>query len=143
MVEVPAAGTHDLRRRVLRENRPDADVVFGGDEVAGAFHLAVVDGEGAVVAVGSFAPEPTPVRPGRAAFRLRGMATDPAFQGRGLGRMLMAAAVDRLRREGAQVLWANARDSALGFYEGLGWEVVGDSFLTEIGIPHHVAVLDL
>ena len=143
VVEVPAEGTHDLRRRVLRENRPDARLVFGGDAVPGAFHLAVAGADGTVVAVASFSPEPTPYRPGRDAWRLRGMATDPARQGQGLGRRLMAEAVARLRREGAEVLWANARDTALGFYEGIGMEVVGDSFLTEIGIPHHVVLLDL
>jgi hypothetical protein len=41
-------------------------------------------------------------------------------------------------------MWADARDSALGFYRRAGMEVVGDSYITEAtGLPHHTVVLDL
>jgi hypothetical protein len=41
------------------------------------------------------------------------------------------------------VLWANARDTALGFYVSYGMHVVGDGFVATPGLPHHVVVLDL
>lgn len=141
---VAAADTHDLRRRVLRDGRPDASVTFPQDERPGGFHLGVrADSGGPLVAVASFSPEPTPFRPGRRAFRLRGMAVDLGRQGRGIGRLLMESAVARLRAQGVEVLWANGRDSSLGFYERFGMEVVGDGFLNELGIPHHVVVMDI
>jgi GNAT superfamily N-acetyltransferase len=141
---VPAEATHGLRRRVLREGRADAVVVFPEDHVPGAFHLCVTEGDGGpVIAVASFSPGATAARPGRRAFRLRGMAVEPAWQGRGVGRVLFRAAVDRLRASGAEVLWANSRDSALDFYRCLGMEVVGEGFVTEIGLPHHLVILDL
>jgi hypothetical protein len=40
------------------------------------------------------------------------------------------------------VVWAKARDTALGFYLRLGWVVVGEGFVYN-GLPHHTAVLDL
>ena len=144
--EVPAETTHDLRRRVLREARPDAVVAFPEDDRPGAFHLAVRDdGDcGAMVAVASFSPEPCPHRSGRAAVRLRGMAVERHRQGQGVGRLLVAAAADRLREAGVAVLWCNARDSALGFYAGMGFEVVSEGFvLPDSGQPHHVMVRDL
>jgi ribosomal protein S18 acetylase RimI-like enzyme len=142
---VGAADAYDLRRRVLRGGRPDAEVAFPEDGRPGAFHLAVRSaGEGDLVAVASFSPEPAPSRAGRRAVHLRGLAVDQAWQCRGVGRCLFEAAVARLRQEGVEVLWANARDSALGFYQRLGMEVVGEGFLLpETGIPHHVVVLDL
>lgn len=142
--EVPAESTHDLRWRVLRDSRPGAVVVFPEDRRPSAFHLAVRDDDGAVVAVASFSEEVTSHRPGRRAVRLRGMAVDWPAQHHGLGRLLITTVVDRLRRDGAEVLWCNARDSAAGFYAGLGFEVEGDGFIVpESGIPHHVMIRDL
>lgn len=143
VVEIDAEATHDLRRRVLRDDRPDADVHFPEDDAPGTFHLGAVAEEGAVLAVASFTPEGTPHRPTSRCVRVRGMAVEPGVQGTGVGRLLLEAAVDHLRREGFEVLWANGRDSVLGFYERLGWQVLGVGFTTVTGIPHHVVLIDL
>ncbi|MEW6474597.1 MAG: GNAT family N-acetyltransferase [Actinomycetota bacterium] len=142
--DVPAGATHDLRWRILRDSRPGAPVVFPEDSRPDAFHLAVRDPEGTIVAVASFSTEVTPHRPGRTAVRLRGMAVDWPAQHHGLGRLLITTVVERLRRDGVEVLWCNARDSAVGFYSRLGFEVIGEGFvLPESGIAHHVMVRDL
>ena len=142
VVEVEAEATHDLRRRVLRDHLPGADVVNPEDAQPGAVHLGVVDGEGRVAAVATVFPEPTAHRPGRRAARLRSMAVDPDRQGQGLGTQLLSALVARAGQDGFQVLWANGRDTALPFYRRHGWEVVGEGF-ESVGLPHHVVVLDL
>jgi GNAT superfamily N-acetyltransferase len=143
VVEIPVAATYDLRRRVLRDGRDDLDLTFPEDVLDGAFHLGV-ERDGAIVAIGSFAPSPTPLRPGVAAFQLRGMAVDTEMQGGGLGRMLLEAAEARLRAAGIRVVWANARDSALGFYVKLRWLPEGDGFRHGYKeMPHHVVVRDL
>lgn len=135
--------THDLRWRILRGSRPDAPVAFPEDGRPGAFHLAVRHDD-TILAVASFSTEATPHRPGRKAVRLRGMAVDWPYQHHGLGRLLVTTVIDRLRGEGVDVLWCNARDSAVGFYSRLGFEVVGEGFvLPESGIAHHVMVRDL
>jgi GNAT superfamily N-acetyltransferase len=141
--DVPAEATHDLRWRILRDSRPGAPVVFPEDSRPGAFHLAVREGD-TIAAVGSFSQEATPHRPGRRAFRLRGMAVDGPFQHQGLGRLLVTTAIERHRRDGVDVLWCNGRDSAAGFYARLGFEVVGEGFVPpESGIAHHVMIRDL
>jgi GNAT superfamily N-acetyltransferase len=141
--DISAEATHDLRWRILRGSRPDATVVFPEDSRPGAFHLAVRHDD-TILAVASFSAEAAPHRAGRAAVRLRGMAVDWPFQHHGLGRLLVTTVIDRLRAEGVDVLWCNARDSAAGFYARLGFEVVGDGFvLSESGIPHHVMLRDL
>jgi GNAT superfamily N-acetyltransferase len=140
--ELPVAEVYDIRRRVLREGRSDPTVRFPEDDHPRAFHLGVRDGGGPLLGVASYVPEVTPLRPGSRAVRLRGMAVDAGWQGRGLGRLLLTAGIDRLRSAGIEVLWANARDSALGFYGHFGFETVGDGF-EAIGLPHHKVVLDL
>ena len=142
--DVPSEATHDLRRRILRDGRPGAPVVFPEDSRPDAFHLAVRDAGGTVVAVASFSAEATPHRPGRSAVRVRGMAVDEPAQHQGLGRLLVTTVVDRLQREGVEVLWCNARDSAAGFYARLGFDVVGDGFvLPESGIAHHIMLREI
>ena len=119
-------------------------VVFPEDSRPSSFHLAVWNDDGSIVAVASFSEETTPYRPGRRAVRLRGMAVDWPAQHHGLGRILVTTVIDRLRRDGVEVLWCNARDSAAGFYGRLGFEVEGPGFIVpESGIPHHVMVRDL
>lgn len=142
VADLDAAQTHDLRRRVLRDHMPGADVDHPEDHLPGTMHVGVVDERGSVVASATMFPEPTPHRPGVRAARLRGMAVDPSCQRRGVGALLLAAIVDRARRSGYEVVWANGRDSALDFYRRHGWEVVGEGF-TSIGLPHHVVLLDL
>ena len=142
VTEISVERTYDLRRRVLRDGDATA-APLPQDDQPGAFHLGALTDLGAAVGVASLAPEPCPVRPGARAVRLRGMAVEPARQGEGIGRRVLDAAVDRADRRGYAVLWANARDTALGFYERAGMTVVGDGFRDERGLPHHVVVLDL
>src|SRR5437660_8096680 len=84
LVELPVEATYDLRCRVLRAGRPELDLTYPEDDDPATFHLAVVDPENVIVAVGTFAPVPTEHRPGAAAWQLRGMAVEPARQGSGL-----------------------------------------------------------
>jgi GNAT superfamily N-acetyltransferase len=144
VTEIPVDATYDLRRRVLRVGTPSPEFRLREDTWEGAFHLGALTADGTVLAVASFVPRPTTWRPGRAAVQLRAMAVEPNRQRTGAGRVLFAAAVERLRSAGVEVMWADARDSALGFYRRAGMEVVGDRYVTEAtGMPHHTVVLDL
>lgn len=141
--EITADETHPLRRAVLREGNPDADVHFPQDDDPATFHLAAL-ADDRIVGCGTFTPAATPFRPDQPAWQLRGMAVDAAHQGQGIGALLIAAAVERVRTGGATVLWCNARDSAADFYAKLGFITEGDGFRTAAtGLPHHVMVLDL
>jgi hypothetical protein len=74
---------------------------------------------------------------GQPAWQLRGMATDSRQQGRGLGRQLWhAAAAEAHRDEPGRLIWCNARTSAVGFYEKLGWRVVSEPFDVPTVGPH-------
>lgn len=148
VVELAAAQTHPLRRLVLRDDDPARSVVFDGDDEPGTFHLGVIDDsrdgshdDGEIVATSTWLPRPTDHAPGDNAVQLRGMATSPALQGSGVGGLLFDAAVELCAQRGYDVLWANARDSALTFYERHGCVVTGDGFVdATTGLPHHVVL---
>lgn len=56
-------------------------------------------------------------------------------QGKGTGAKLVRFAEDLMRGRGVASVMLNARKTAIGFYEKLGYRAVGDEFL-EVGIPH-------
>ena len=116
----------ELRRRVLRGNRPDASVANPRDLEPTVLHLAGFLGARLVVS-SSWYPGVPPMNPRLVTYQLRYMATDFDVQGRGYASVVLEEAEKELRRLGAQQLWANARDSALGFYRATGWQTVEGS----------------
>lgn len=52
-------------------------------------------------------------------WRIRGMAVDPAYQKRGIGRKLVLTGCKELQN--ATLIWCNSRISAIAFYEKLGF----------------------
>ena len=69
--------------------------------------------------------------------RLRQMAVQNNLQGKGIGASMMNFAETVARDKGFKKMVMHARKTALGFYEKLGYSVVGDEF-TEVTIPHFV-----
>jgi GNAT superfamily N-acetyltransferase len=69
--------------------------------------------------------------------RLRQMAVLHDLQGKGIGRALMNFAENLARDRGYKKLCMHARKNAVGFYEKMGYKVLGDEFI-EITIPHLV-----
>ena len=138
--EVPVDMVLPLRHRILRKDRPFEAARSKQDAVTGTVHLAALVDDRVVGVVTTF-PEDTPLAPGRRAERIRGMAVDDGWRGAGVGRLLMRAVVDLARGRGAEVLWANGRDTALGFYERIGFRTTGEGFVDgEMHLGHHVVI---
>lgn len=132
-----AEQTHPLRLSVLRRDTLSKQVEFAEDAWPGVQHLGLV-ADGVVVAVSTWVPRP---HLGSPAVQLRGMATDRARQGYGLGGVLLEAGIARQVANGVQLVWANARNTALGFYLRHGFVVEGDGFVEPVTqLPHHLIV---
>lgn len=74
-------------------------------------------------------------KPGLA--RLRQMAVLNDLQGKGIGRALMNFAENIARDRGFKSICMHARAHAVGFYEKVGYRIVGDEFI-EVTIPHYM-----
>ena len=129
VVPVPAEATHDLRSRILRQGGDD--FVFPDDDDRVTVHLAALGDDGRIVGVASLYRRDD-------GWQLRGMAVDDDVQGTGVGRALLEAVHERFRGEH---LWANCRDTAVGFYERMGWRIVGEGY-DLVGMPHHRGEID-
>ena len=135
-----------LRSSVLRHDTPTKVVGFAEDDWPGVVHLGVYDDRAvppSLVATSTWVPrafeDPVTHEVTDRAVQLRGMATDRALQGQGIGGILLDSAVDRMRAAGFVVAWARARDAALGFYTRHGFVVRGDGFVDEgTQLPHHI-----
>jgi GNAT superfamily N-acetyltransferase len=139
---ITAAETLPLRQAVLRPGRPLEAARFPGEGAPETRHFGAFR-EGRLLGIASLFPVEMPERPGVRAFQLRGMATAPEARGSGLGRALIAACVAHGRVCGVELLWCNARTSALGFYRKLGWETLGQEFeIPDVG-PHFRMLLRL
>lgn len=136
VVELSAEQTHPIRRAVLRNDTPDDDVVFDGDDRPDTIHLGV-EVDGGLVAISTWLVRRYPDLPDREAHQLRGMATLPERRGSGAGRLLLAAGLDRCRAVGSAVVWARARVTALDFYVSHGFEPVGVEYVDlTTRLPH-------
>jgi predicted GNAT family N-acyltransferase len=137
--EVAAEVTYDLRGAILRPN--GGEITWAGDEDPATFHLAARTADGAVVGVVRFSPAPCPWRPlASAAWQLRGMATDATVRGSGAGRAMVEDGLRRVAERGGDLVWCDARTTAAGFYERMGFTVVTDEF-DKPGIGPHVGMV--
>lgn len=75
------------------------------------------------------------LRPQNTVAKMRQVAIDDSFQGKGIGQELVRFFEQYAKEKGFTEIQLHARATAVPFYQKLGYEVVGDTF-TEVGIPH-------
>jgi predicted GNAT family N-acyltransferase len=68
------------------------------------------------------------------------MATDATVRGSGVGRAMVADGLARVAERGGDLVWCDARVTAAGFYERMGFTVVTSEF-DKPGIGPHVGML--
>ena len=78
------------------------------------------------MASASFYPSPAPTRPELVSYQLRFMAVDADNKATGMADGYWAPRKTRCAPSGVEQLWANARDTALGFYQSRGGTYRGE-----------------
>jgi len=130
-----------LRLEVLRAGMVNQTVHFDGDDDPTTIHLGAFDQDQNNVGVSTWMQRPFPLAEEHKALQLRGMATAVNVQGQGIGARLLVAGQSHGREIGAHLIWANARDAALNFYNRHGYSTVGEGFIeTVTQLPHHKVV---
>jgi GNAT superfamily N-acetyltransferase len=135
--EIAYKECYDLRLRVLKRKEWNYDYQYAGDDNPTTFHLGVFN-DHQLVTIASFFSNRNEHIDAENPIQLRGMATLPEFQGKGLGRLMIRAAIDESRKRSHDVLWCNAREEAVKFYEKLGFQISSNRFeIPKVG-PHFV-----
>ncbi|PID55122.1 MAG: GNAT family N-acetyltransferase [Gammaproteobacteria bacterium] len=139
---ISARQTYPVRRDVLRPGYDLEDCAFAGDGDSTTLHLGAFE-EDELCAIASLYKVSNAAVATGSGWQLRGMATVESARGRGLGVSLLAEAEQAARAAGGAYLWANARESALGFYQQAGYQVVGERFEVPAVGPHFWVVKNL
>lgn len=129
---IPAQQTLVFRQAHMWPDKPLEHVKVPGDETA--LHLGAFDGE-TLVGVASFFQKP----PG---IRLRKLAIAPNYRGAGLGSQLVQEGAKLAAEQGHTQLWCDARQTARGFYEALGF-TLDEATFEKSGLTYQIARLDL
>ena len=125
--QIDAKDTYSLRNIILRPGRPIESCHFQGDDDESTFHLgAYIDEE--LASVASFYLNNNESFDEPYQTQLRGMATLPSFQGKGLSSALLRTAFPLIKKNHINTLWCNARKEAVGFYEKVNFETICDEF---------------
>lgn len=125
---MPAELTYPLRQRVLRPHQNLEEMRLPGDDdpETGIF-AALIDC--AVIATASVRRQRCPWWTSREdSWCLRGMATERAHRGQGLGASVLDAVLDHVAANGGGLVWCGVRTSALTFYLRAGFAPHGEQW---------------
>lgn len=134
--------TTEIRHKVLRAGQPIETCFYPLDNSTETFHLGVFVADD-LVAIGSFYSEKQSDLNYNQQCRFRGIATLPEHRNKGYAYAIIDFAIKRIKPLGVEVIWCNARTSALGLYKKLGFKIVSDEFEIEGIGPHLVMALKL
>ncbi|MGF1595297.1 MAG: GNAT family N-acetyltransferase [Kiloniellaceae bacterium] len=138
--------TFELRKAVLRPWLTLEDSRELYSSVGEHFHVGALIGK-RVVSTAAFMIDVHPdymSEFGALQWRLRGMASDPALQGQGLGGRVLEFGVDEVARRlgvaghSSAAVWCSGRTGAQRFYERHGFAPIGELYETPGTGPHYV-----
>ncbi len=139
VLRISTRDTYPIRHQVLRPGRPLETCFFDRDGDEQTFHLGAFI-ETKLVSIASFYFEKHPKLEDPYQYRLRGMATLPDFQRQGHSSELLKMGFPIIKQNLCSLVWCNARVSAQGFYEKIGFKTIGDVFeIPDVG-PHLLMV---
>ncbi|MCC3159919.1 GNAT family N-acetyltransferase [Hymenobacter sp. 15J16-1T3B] len=126
------AAYYQLRYQVLRQpwQQPPGSERAADDDAPTTTHVLWRAPDGAVAGVARLHPS----GPGQG--QVRYMAVSPAWQGHHVGRQLLDYLEAAARQQGLTEIVLHARQSAVGFYERLGYAVVEPSHTLFGTVPH-------
>ena len=121
--------TVHLRELVLRQ---PLGMRFSAEELElenNSYHIAVYDESHKIIGTAMFVPLST------TKLKMRQVVVAEDWQGRGIGKELIEFAENFAKSKEYQIIEANVRQTAIGFYESMNYQKQGKEF-TEVGIPH-------
>ena len=131
-----ASDTYPIRIEILR-NGIAQNYRFSEDTDSDTFHFGIFDNN-QCIGISTYIKKECPLMKYTSSYQLRGMAILTSYQRQGLGEQLLQYAYKQLSKKNCQLIWCNARETAVPFYKKLGFTVIGNPFeITGIG-THYV-----
>ena len=138
VLRINASDTYPIRQQVLIPDHDIKKAKFDNDDDDDiSFHLGAFK-DSKLVSVASFFYDRNTEFKDQHQYQLRGMATLPEYQGRGLSSELLNMAFPIIKQNFCTLLWCNARTSAVGYYEKVGFIKFDDNSFEIEGIGSHI-----
>ena len=134
--QITSQDTFIVRQPVLRPGKGIETCIFDGDDLPTTIHFGVFD-ENELVGVISIFKASHSLFTDDNQFQIRGMAVLESQQKKGLGEKLVLHAEDYIRKQQGERIWFNAREIAVGFYQKMGYAIIGDVFNIPTVGPHY------
>ena len=135
--EISAFQTIIVRHPMLRFGKPIESCQFEGDDLPTTIHFGLFY-ENQLSAVISVFETKNILFLEENQFQIRGMAVLEQHQKKGFGEALLKYCENQIRNNRVEIIWFNARQTAIGFYEKYQYQKIGDGFeIADIGI-HYV-----
>lgn len=135
--EISAFETIIVRHPVLRFGKPVESCRFEGDDLLTTIHFGLFYEDQLSAVISVFEAKSFLFRE-QNQFQIRGMAVLEQHQKKGFGEALLKYCENQIRNKMGSIIWFNARETAIGFYEKSEYQKIGDGFeIADIGI-HYV-----
>jgi GNAT superfamily N-acetyltransferase len=129
--------TFAVRHPVLREGKPLESCHFDGDDLTSTVHFGLFVDEKLIGVVSVFQNKNS-IFNKENQFQIRGMAILPKYQKKGFGAKLVERCEEYILSKNGELIWFNARENALPFYQKLGYQIIGNPFvISDIG-THYI-----
>ena len=133
--KITSTETYPVRHIVLRAGKPIESCKFDGDELVSTHHFGYYFNNQIIGVISLFEIDNDHLAAEKS-FQIRGMAVLPSFQKQGIGETLVKEAEKFCTTQKADLIWFNARTTAVGFYQKMGYEILGPEFeIYDVG-PH-------
>ena len=135
--KIDALATYPIRQLVLRQGKPLESCCFEGDNLDNTFHFGLFVKDLIVGIISLFNCKNSNFK-SENQIQIRGMAVLEDFQKQGLGALLVKHAEKLAIENNYDIIWFNAREKAVPFYNKLQYQSIGDAFeIQDIG-PHYI-----
>ena len=135
--KITALETIIVRHPVLRPGRPTESCNFEGDDLTTTAHFGLYVENQLSAVISAFKVQNNLFSEGNQ-YQIRGMAVLYEFQKKGFGEALLKYCENEIKLKKGNLIWFNARETAIGFYKKSGFEIIGGQFeIPDVG-PHYI-----
>ena len=127
--------TYPIRQVVLRKGKAIETCYIEGDELPTTTHYGIFKKNKLIGVVSSFYNNNN-LFENKNQIQLRGMAILETEQKKGFGNMLIKCIEKDINTQNISLIWFNARENTILFYEKLGYSILGNQFEI-LGIGKH------
>lgn len=136
--KIIALDTFQVRHPVLRNEKPIESCHFDGDNLKSTVHFGLFDTD-KIQAVISLFETKNAHFVSEKQIQIRGMAVLQEHQKKGFGKILITNAEHYCIQNKSNLIWFNARQEAVGFYQRMGYVIIGIPFEI-IDVGKHVVM---